>query len=146
MCAINRVISEPPSHRECAEYSVRACPFLSRPRMRRNETNFPAGVQGAAGFGLERNPQAVAIWITRTFKPFRASAGNAGILFSLAPPEAVLWFAHGRAATRAEVLASIESGYPSLVELAVAEGHEAIAALERQRAAVLPLLPAEHAA
>jgi hypothetical protein len=30
--------------------------------------------------------------------------------------------------------------------LAVAEGHEAIAALERQRAAVLPLLPAEHAA
>src|ERR1041385_2432550 len=28
MCAINRVTSEPPSHRECAEWSARACPFL----------------------------------------------------------------------------------------------------------------------
>lgn len=37
MCAVNRVISEPPSHRECAEFSAQTCPFLSRPRMRRNE-------------------------------------------------------------------------------------------------------------
>src|SRR5262245_17927108 len=37
MCAVNRTSAEPPSHRECAEYAVRACPFLTRPRMRRNE-------------------------------------------------------------------------------------------------------------
>src|SRR5438477_249547 len=37
MCAVNKVTSEPPCHLECAEYSVRICPFLSRPRMRRNE-------------------------------------------------------------------------------------------------------------
>ena len=29
MCSINRVISEPPSHRECAVFSATACPFLS---------------------------------------------------------------------------------------------------------------------
>src|SRR3981189_2409882 len=41
MCSVNRVSSEPPSHRECAEYAVRACPFLSRPKMRRNEEGLP---------------------------------------------------------------------------------------------------------
>src|SRR5262245_10337978 len=37
MCAINRVSSEPPSHVECAEWSARNCPFLSRPHARRRE-------------------------------------------------------------------------------------------------------------
>src|SRR5437879_3421217 len=41
MCSINRVSSEPPAHRECAEYGVRACPFLSKPRMRRNREGLP---------------------------------------------------------------------------------------------------------
>src|SRR5262245_5294347 len=36
MCIINRATAEPPLHRECALYSVQACPFLSRPKMRRN--------------------------------------------------------------------------------------------------------------
>jgi hypothetical protein len=35
MCAINRITSEPPSHRECAEFAAEACPFLSQPRARR---------------------------------------------------------------------------------------------------------------
>jgi hypothetical protein len=35
MCVINRTTMEPACHRECAEFSVRACPFLLRPRMRR---------------------------------------------------------------------------------------------------------------
>jgi hypothetical protein len=64
-------------------------------------------------------------------------------LFSLGEPAEVLWFAQGRPATRAEVMASIESGYPSLLEIAASEGAEAVAELERQRARVWPLLPAE---
>jgi hypothetical protein len=31
MCAVNRVSAEPPSHVRCAEWSARACPFLTRP-------------------------------------------------------------------------------------------------------------------
>src|SRR5262245_2742625 len=31
MCAVNRISAEPPSHRECASFSARGCPFLTRP-------------------------------------------------------------------------------------------------------------------
>ena len=35
MCAINRISSEPPSHLYCARFSAIHCPFLSRPKMKR---------------------------------------------------------------------------------------------------------------
>ena len=84
MCAINRVISEPPSHRDCAIYSARVCPFLSRPKMARNEKGMydengtmRRGLKEAAGFGLKRNPGAVAVWTTKTFHTFKpASTGS----------------------------------------------------------------------
>jgi hypothetical protein len=141
MCAINRVISEPPAHRDCAVFSAKACPFLSQPRMRRNVKDLPDERVAAAGFGIKRNPGAVCVWITKSFKPFRAHAGNAGILFRLDDPTECLWFAYGREATRAEVLQSIDSGYPSLMELAEQQGAAAVAALERYRDEVMPLLP-----
>lgn len=146
MCAINRVISEPPSHRDCAIFSATACPFLSRPRMVRNEKGLTDdngklrdGLVEAAGFGLKRNPGAVCVWITKTYHPFKAPGG--GILFSLGRPTETLWFANGRPATRAEVLASIDSGYPTLEELARQEGAEAMAALAVQREVALALVP-----
>src|SRR6266403_923711 len=37
MCAINRNTSEPASHKDCALYAVKACPFLTRPYARRRE-------------------------------------------------------------------------------------------------------------
>jgi hypothetical protein len=43
MCIINRVSSEPPCHRECAEYAVVACPFLSDAIRRRNTRPFVPG-------------------------------------------------------------------------------------------------------
>jgi len=141
MCAINRVISEPPSHRDCAIFSARACPFLSKPRMRRNEKDIPSGLDEAAGMGLKRNPGAVCVWVTKSFKVFQAQAGNPGILFSLGNPEELLWFAEGRRAYRAEVMASIESGYPLLEEMARAEGAAALAALETKRKIALKLVP-----
>jgi hypothetical protein len=36
MCVINRVTSEPPNHRECAEFAAKACPFLTNPRQKRD--------------------------------------------------------------------------------------------------------------
>jgi hypothetical protein len=42
MCAVNRVSAEPPSHYGCAHYAAMACPFLSQPRMRRNEVDMPS--------------------------------------------------------------------------------------------------------
>src|SRR5215831_3288717 len=37
MCGINRTTTEPPLHRECAEWSVMNCPFLVRPHAKRRE-------------------------------------------------------------------------------------------------------------
>lgn len=139
MCAINRTISEPPAHRECAVYSCIVCPFLSNPRMRRNERNLPEDAQGAAGIGIRRNPGATAVWVTRTVKPFRA--GN-GILFTFGDPSEVLWFANGRSATRAEVDASITSGLPLLFADAEKEGAAAVAALRKYIADAERWLPA----
>jgi hypothetical protein len=143
MCAINRTISEPPSHRDCAIFSAASCPFLTQPRMRRNEKDLYEESKSAAGFGLKRNPGCACVWITRTYRPFRPQAGQPGILFEIGPPEEVLWFARGRTATREEVWESIESGLPSLRELAEGEGAAALAELARQTEAVMGLLPAD---
>ena len=78
MCAVNRVISEPPSHRECAVWSARAsCPFLSKPNMVRNDKGMYDAdgkfiFQEAAGLALKRNPGAVCVWVTKSFRPFNA--------------------------------------------------------------------------
>lgn len=114
MCAVNRITSEPPAHRVCAEYSVQACPFLSRPTMVRRDlgevltdtTRLPAGHM------IERNPGATAIWVTKSYKPFRAPGG---VLFELGAPVEVTWWREGRSATRAEIEESIESGLPALM-------------------------------
>lgn len=142
MCAINRTISDPPSHRGCAIFSARNCPFLSRPLAKRRTDGLPDNVQDAAGMGLKRNPGAVGVWITKAFEVFRPDRGNPGILFSLGDPTQVLWFANGQPATRAEVQASIDSGLPSLHELALLDGPAGVRALVRAAARITPLLPA----
>lgn len=139
MCAINRTISEPPSHRECAVFSVTACPFLSKPRMRRNEVGLPEGYSEPAGNGLKRNPGAAAVWLTRGYRPFRV---DGGILFTFDDPEEVLWFAEGRVATRDEVLHSIVTGLPMLEAEAVKEGPRATDALKRMIHDAMRYLPA----
>jgi hypothetical protein len=142
MCSINRTISEPPQHRECAEFSVQACPFLSNPRMRRNAKDIPEQHQEAAGIHIARNPGVMCLWETKQYHPFRTHTGNDGILFRLGDPERVDWWAHGRPATREEVLASINSGLPLLEEIAKQEGPTALAALYEARDRVMPLVPA----
>jgi hypothetical protein len=148
MCAINRVISEPPSHRDCAIYAARVCPFLANPRTRRNERDLYAadgtlrgGLGEPAGLHLDRNPGAVCAWITKSYRPFRPQAGNAGLLFSLGSPVEVLWFAQGRRATREEVMASIDGGYPTLEDFARQDGAAALTALARQRETAMALVP-----
>jgi hypothetical protein len=138
MCAVNRVISEPPSHRECAVFAATACPFLSEPRMRRNEKDLPEH-SDAAGFGLKRNPGAVCVWVTRSYKTFRPHAGAPGLLFKIGEPEETLWFANGRSATRAEVMESIESGLPLL--RAEQEGAGAVIALQSAVRQAMTLVP-----
>jgi len=138
MCAVNRVSSEPPSHRDCAKYAVTTCPFLTRPRMRRNEKSLPEERVAPAGIGLARNPGVALMWITKTYKLFEPE--NGGVLFQIGPPEQVYFYAEGRTATRDEVLASIESGLPPLRDTAELQGRDAVVALDHQVRAAMTLV------
>jgi hypothetical protein len=139
MCIVNRNIAEPPAHHSCAEYAVRACPFLSQPRARRNEKDKPEG--HVAGVGLKRNPGVVALWTTRTYRVHRAP--NGGALFSIGNPESVEYFCEGRKATRDEILVSMETGLPLLMDIAQQEGNGAPEELQRRyEDAIKTLVPA----
>lgn len=141
MCAINRVISEPPSHRKCAEFSIKACPFLNQQQIRRRDSGLPDDVQDAAGIAIKRQPGAVLLWITKSYIPFNAPGG--GILFKIGAPIETVWYREGRAATRAEVLESIESGLPILREAAKQDGNITVGQLESQITKAFSLIPPE---
>lgn len=117
MCAVTRTNSEPPSHLECAVYAATACPFLVNPKQRRRESGMPGDHVEMPGAPLDRNPGVACVWVSKDpVKPFKAFTGNAGHLFNVGEPSEVLWFKAGRPATRAEVLESIDSGCPLILE------------------------------
>src|SRR5882757_4923781 len=142
MCAVSRVTSEPGCHLWCARYATQVCPFLSKPRMRRNEKALPDSRVEPAGQHLERNPGCMAIWTTRTYKLFRPDKGTDGILFQIGEPEHVEWWREGRPATRREVDEAIESGMPFLANEAKREGGTALRDLEFYAGRVMHYLPA----
>jgi hypothetical protein len=144
MCALNRISSEPPAHLACADYSALVCPFLATPQMVRREGGKPDGLLEPAGVALRRNPGVALVWVTRSFRWRRATLGQPGYLCSLGDPVELFWYAHGRVATRAEILASIDSGLPALRD-ACQHDHDpadSLAMLERDYRRALALVPA----
>lgn len=138
MCAVNRISSEPPSHRDCGIYSARACPFLSTPNMVRRDRNLPDDMVAPGGIMIPRNPGVTMVWVSRRWREIRDPNGK--LLFNIGDPEQVYWYVRGRDATRDEVLASIESGLPSLKQ----EIHSArdLRKLDADVARALELVPA----
>jgi hypothetical protein len=139
MCAINRTTAEPPSHRDCAQFAVKACPFLTQPNRKRNPHDLPEEGRKPAGLMITRNPGVSLIWVTTRYQLFQATGG---FLFRLGDPTSLEWYAHGRAATRDEIMHSIEGGLPTLRMVAKREGHGAIADLDKQIKRGLALVPA----
>lgn len=137
MCAVNRVSAEPCSHVYCADWSARACPFLTRPKAKRRE-DVPEAATEAAGIALMRNPGVALVWLTRN--PSYRIVQN-GKLFDIGDPVQARWYAHGRRATREEVMASIESGFPLLEELAAEQGEDALRELGAMVVAARDLVP-----
>jgi hypothetical protein len=138
MCSINRVSSEPPSHRDCAEYAIKACPFLSRPAMRRNDADLTEEQKGlqiknAPGIAIAHNPGVSLLWITKTYSYEHG-------LFFIGEPLEVYWFREGRTATREEVGEAINKGLPYLRAAAARE--DAMSELDQQIKRAMPLLPA----
>ena len=139
MCAINRTTAEPPNHLSCAEWSVRGCPFLSRPKMVRREDELTeTHERNVAGIMIKRNPGVICLWVTRDYKIFRDPAGRP--LFEIGEPTAITWWREGRHATRAEVQEGIDTGLPALVE--VCRGNEKeLAELRKHVERAMVLLP-----
>lgn len=139
MCAINRVSSEPPAHKECAEFAVQACPFMTQPNRTRNKHGLPENAQDPAGYMIERNPGVTLLWVTESYRVFRALDG--GTLIKIGDPTETQWWARGRAATREEIMESIAGGLPTLKAMARKEGPEAMKALDKQVSLGLALVP-----
>jgi hypothetical protein len=137
MCAVTRTTSEPPCHRDCAEFAAVACPFLSRPKMRRNVVDLPEGYEPPPGTGIHRNPGACALWVCRDYLTFDIkprSGHESDWLICVGDPEEVAWYAEGRQATRQEILTSIDSGLP-LLEAEARRGTDPLAELTALAAA-----------
>ena len=139
MCAITRTTAEPPCHTDCAEWSIRNCPFLSQPRQVRRDDHLPDGIREPAGNAIKRNPGVICLWITREYE--LSDDGKGRPLITVGRPERVSWWCEGRAATRAEVDASVESGLPILLNEAKRDGPFAIEALGKQVNATAALFP-----
>jgi hypothetical protein len=118
MCGINRTSSEPPSHQECARWSARNCPFLNNSNaIRRVDETISAAMDNVAGFALTRNPGVTMLWTCKDYSVF--NDGNNKPLLHMGEATSVEWYANGKLATREEVLASIDSGFPTLAEMAL---------------------------
>lgn len=138
MCGINRTSAEPPNHSWCAEWAARACPFLAVPKRLRDARGLPANVT-QAGVGIKRNPGVVMLWESRTYATWRPETG--GVLFDIGDPVSVDWLCEGRDATHAEVMASVETGLPLLLEQAAKGGAEACFQLGQMTERLLALVP-----
>lgn len=130
MGGIQRTTNEPAMHRQCAEWSIRNCPFLVRPKMVRRENDLPEDALEPPGRHLARNPGVELLWMTRTFSLFRAA--DRRYLIHVGDPIEVVCYAEGRKATRQEVDESVAGGLPSLIDLAKQDGREAERELMRQ--------------
>ena len=139
MCCISRTTAEPPSHNDCAEFSVKACPFLTKPQMVRREDDFTKAHKGnTAGISIDRNPGVSALWAMKDYTRFRDHHGR--VLFRVGDPLWVKWFALGKPATRQQVMESIGSGLPALTNACQGIPEE-LAALAKAVEAINPLLP-----
>jgi hypothetical protein len=140
MCTINKSSPEPPSHYECALYSVQVCPFLTTPKMTRRDTDLPDEfLAQPSGIPIYRNPGVAALWVTRSYNHVFDDMG--GFIFRMGPAERVEWYSEGRAATRQEVMDSVETGFPTLAKAAEQDGPKAIKELKRLYQEMVKLLP-----
>jgi hypothetical protein len=111
LAALQGVSNEPPSHIECAEFAVRACPFLLLPKAQHRPTDNP-NTQKLPG-SMKRNPGACCLY-TVTGYTHRTKPDRSGIVFRTGPAIRVDWYTQGRPAQRSEVLASINASLEAI--------------------------------
>lgn len=139
MCTVNRATAEPPSHRDCAEFSLHHCPFLINPNMKRLPAKYLEGHDQPGGIMLERNPGVSALWMTLSYRIVSDRKGS--FVLRLGDPVEVTWWAEGRPATELEVCHSLAEGLPFLIKLAKEDGEKALADLQQLYERALQYIP-----
>jgi hypothetical protein len=132
MCVINRITAEPPSHRDCAEYSAQVCPFLTKPAMvRRPRHELEAVLTQPAGVHSETNPGIAVTWTTTRFELFRVKPSDApgakpGWLIEIGPAAEVKWWRNGMPCSTDDADAALSSGYDQLLKVAEEQDAEEV--------------------
>ena len=133
---ITRVNDEPPNHRECAIFALKACPFIAIPSMRRNRKNMPMIMDVETEVP---HSSIYVMWLTKAVSavPWH---GATETLYMLGDPEEVLWFAEGKLASRFKVTQAIDR---DLLELRGSVNRNAIPQIERYYKSLESWLPTE---
>lgn len=105
MAALNRISSEPPSHLECAEYAVAACPFLLYPKAKRRELEGSVQSVAPPGVLMEHNPGVMLLWTTKKHEPLFGSRQPG--LIQLGDPTTATWYSAGHKASRQQAEAAL---------------------------------------
>lgn len=125
MCTINRVASDPPVIPEIAEWSARACPFLSRPLAR---TPHFTGHHKTPGLMIPDNPGLCAVWVTTEWSCDRHG------LIRMGNPTVVSWWREGRRVDGSvEARLIYEQRASRLEAMAAEEGPEALQVYRRMK-------------
>lgn len=102
--AVQGITNEPPSHPECAEFAVAACPFLLLPKAQHRKLDHP-DVQSPPR-ASKVNPGVCCMYMVRGYSYHKRPNG---VIFRTGHAARVAWYSQGRPATRAEVLAAIQA-------------------------------------
>lgn len=124
---VNNFSGEPPSHRDCGEFSATACPHLVLPHASRREANMPEGAEFLDGH-LATRPPATLLYITKSYLVQRLENGYG---YRMQPPTEVIWYKDGKLANNAEATQALKD---AVNNLRAAIGEEA---WEREQKAIM---------
>ncbi len=90
MCLQNRVFGDAPMHRECAEYALDVCPFLSHSTMQyKLESSDKVADTETDQNVITARPDRILLYQTRQYTLTPAPGGKP--VFRVAPPTALEW-------------------------------------------------------
>lgn len=112
MCTINRVSGEWGGKRNVVEWSIKVCPFLSRPLAKRPDMTGPEG-HVTPGIMFPENPGILALWSCYTHDVRRNYHG----LFELGEPTDFSFWVKGERATKEQVAEAMERAYTKLHDI-----------------------------
>lgn len=140
MAGINRISAEPPSHLDCAEYAVAACPFLLHPKAkRRSLDDVPEPTAPAPGVMAEHNPGVMLLWTTKAYQAMKPREPS---VMRLGDPTTVRWYSEGRLASRDQAIAAASDAYKRLSDMCHSQFE--IDMLDDALERLLKQLPPEH--